>query len=78
MEIQCPKCGKPVVVKGLGRKPFNIPLKNVYDALQVCGGVIPAAEKLGVSSAYIYKVCGDRGLKPIEIITGKRLKGNVL
>ncbi len=34
MLVQCPHCGKPVVVNGLGRKPLNIPLKNVCESLQ--------------------------------------------
>jgi len=56
MIITCPHCGKSVVVKGLGQKPLNIPLKNVYDALQASGNVSAAAHSLGCSRAYVYKV----------------------
>lgn len=72
MKIQCPHCGKSVAVNGLGRKKLDIPLNNVYDALRVCGGVIPAAKELDCSPAYIYQVCGEHGIKPIEIITGEK------
>lgn len=34
MKVQCPNCGEFVPVKGIGRKPLNIPLKNVCDAIQ--------------------------------------------
>ena len=62
MIIQCPKCGEKVVVNGLGRRPLNIPLKNVCDALQAHGGVAGAAKELGCSPAYIYKVLKVNGL----------------
>jgi len=34
MTAMCPHCGKSVVVNGLSRRPLNMPLKNVCDALQ--------------------------------------------
>ena len=63
MIIQCPKCGQKVVVNGLGRKVLNIPVKNVYDALLAHGSVAAAANELGCSRAYIYKVVKANGLK---------------
>ena len=63
MIIKCPNCGEKVVVNGLGRKPLNIPLKNVYEALQAQGSVAAAANELGCSQGYIFKVLKANGLK---------------
>ena len=71
MIIQCPKCGGKVVVKGLGRKPLNIPLKNVYEALQAHSSVAAAANKLGCSQAYIFKVLKADGLKLKDVFKGR-------
>ncbi len=71
MKIQCPNCGKAVMVNNLGRKPFNIPVNNVYDALRLHRSVLAAAEKLGCSRAYIYKVLKADGLTVADIIKGK-------
>ncbi len=49
MIIQCPKCGEKVEVNGLGRKPLNIPLKNVYEALRAHSSVEEAANELRCS-----------------------------
>lgn len=62
MITQCPKCGEKIVVKGLGRKPLNIPLKNVYDAIQADGSVAGAAREIDCSRGYIYKVLKDNGV----------------
>jgi hypothetical protein len=61
--IECPHCGKPVPVKGLGRKPLNIPLKNICEALRAYRSVAAAAEKLGCSQAYIFSSLKINGLK---------------
>ena len=42
MIVQCPHCGGTVVVKGIGRKPLNIGVKNVCDALQAHRDVLAA------------------------------------
>ena len=63
MEVQCQNCGQSVVVDGLGRKRLNIPLKNVCEALQAYCNVEAAAQKLGCSPGYIFKVLKDNGLK---------------
>jgi len=68
MIIQCPHCGKTVAVNGLGRKPLNIPLKNVLESLQAYRGVRTAARELGCSSSYIFGVLKANGLKLKEII----------
>ncbi len=57
MIVQCPHCGKTVDLgRVTGRKPLNITVKNVYDALQGRGTVTAAARELGCSRGYIYKV----------------------
>ena len=50
MIIQCPNCGEKVVVNGLGRKPLNIPLKNVYECLKKYRSVAATANELGCKS----------------------------
>jgi len=71
MIVQCPHCGKPVVVNGLGRKPLNIPLKNICEALQAHGSVVVAAQELNCSEAYIFKVLKDNGLKLKDVINNR-------
>ena len=68
MKIECPHCGKPVAVSGLGRRALNIPVINVYDALRVYRNVAAAANELGCSRAYIYKVLKADGLTPADVI----------
>jgi hypothetical protein len=68
MIIKCPYCGKEVTVNGLGRKPLNIPLKNVLESLQVNRSVTATARELGCSPSYIFGVLKANGLKPKEII----------
>ena len=71
MIIPCPHCGKPVTVNGLGRKPLNIPLKNVCDALQTNRSVAAAAKELNCSQAYIFKVLKANGLKLKDVFKGQ-------
>ena len=68
MIIICPHCGNPVPVNGLGRKPLNIPLKNVLESLRAHRGVTAAAEDLGCSPSYIFGVLKKNGLKLREVI----------
>jgi len=70
MIVQCPQCGQPVVVNGLGRKPLNIPLKNVLDSLQAHLDVTAAARELGCSPSYIFGILKKNGLKLNEVIRG--------
>jgi hypothetical protein len=56
------------VVNGLGRKAFNMPVTNVYDALRLRRSVLAAANELGCSRAYIYKVLKADGLTPADVI----------
>ncbi len=71
MIIQCPNCGKPVVVNGLGRRPLNIPLKNICEALQEHHSVVAAAQELNCSQGYIFAVLKANGLKLKDVIEGK-------
>ncbi|MFC1984608.1 hypothetical protein ACFLU0_01160 [Chloroflexota bacterium] len=68
MIVKCPHCGKDVVVNGLGRKPLNIPLKNVLESLQSHHGVTAAAKEFGCSPSYIFGVLKKNGLKLREVI----------
>jgi hypothetical protein len=70
MIIPCLKCGEKVVVNGLGRKPLNIPLKNVYEALRAHGSVAAEANKLGCSQGYIFKVLKANELKLKDVFKG--------
>ncbi len=72
MIIQCPYCSKSVVVNGLGRKPLNIPLKNVCECLAAYSSVALAAEKLNCSQGYIFNLLKANGLKAKDIIQGKK------
>ena len=63
MIVICPHCGSPVPVSGLGRKPLNIPLKNVLESLQAYRDVKAAAIELGCSPSYIFGVLKNNGLK---------------
>ena len=69
MIVLCPHCGKSVVVNGLGRKPLNIPLKNVCEALQAYRSVVAAAQELNCSQGYIFKVLTANGLKLKDVIS---------
>jgi len=62
MKYQCPNCGQHITVNGLGRKPLNITVNNVCDALQGHSNVVATAKELGCSRAYIYKVLKENGL----------------
>ena len=62
-----PKCGEKVVVNGLGRKPLNIPLKNVCECLRKHPSVAAAAQELGCSQAYIFRILKDNGLTLKEV-----------
>ena len=74
MIIKCPKCHNLVAVKGLGRKPLNIPLNNVCEALQVHGSVPAAAQVLNCSPGYIYNILKTNGLKFRDVVQNQ---GNI-
>ncbi len=64
----CPVCGHPIQVQGLGRKPLNIPLKNICERLRACKDISAAANQLGCSQGYIYNALKAKGLKVKDII----------
>ena len=68
MKTTCPNCGATTVVGGLGRKPLNIPVKNVYDALRACSSVQRASEELNCIRAYIYKTFKGQGLNIRQVL----------
>ncbi len=72
MIIPCPHCGKSVVVNGLGRKPLNIPLKNVCECLKEHGSVGAAAQELGCSQGYIFGVLKVNRLKLKDVVKGQK------
>jgi len=69
MIVQCPHCGKSVAVNGLGRKPLNIPLKNVCEALQTHHSVVAASHELNCSEAYIFGILKANGLRLKDVVT---------
>ena len=52
----------------LGRKPLNISLKNICEALQAHRNVVVAAQELNCSQGYIFNVLKANGLKLKDII----------
>lgn len=70
MIIQCPHCGQSVSVSGLGRRPLNIPLKNVCEALRTHRSVSAAAIELNCSQGYIFKVLKDNRLRLKDVTNG--------
>jgi hypothetical protein len=71
MIIKCPNCGEAVPVNGLGRKPLNITVKNICDALRDSLTVTEAAKVMGgCSRAYIYKTLKAQGMSPKSFTKG--------
>jgi len=71
VKVACSHCGKPVLVKGLGRKRLNIPLKNVCESLQAHRSVVAAAQELGCSQGYIFNILKTNELSSKDVIEGK-------
>jgi hypothetical protein len=69
--IRCPRCGETIEVGSSGRKPLNIPVIFICDALQLHCSVTAAARELGCSRGYIYKVLKTSGLKVEDVAKGK-------
>jgi hypothetical protein len=59
------------MVNGLGRKPLNIPLKNVLESLQAHRSVVAAARELNCSEAYIFAALKANGLRLKDVMQGK-------
>ena len=76
MLVQCPHCGNSVVVNGLGRKRFNIPVINIYDAIRRYHSIPAAAESLECSRAYIYKTLKQHGMTARDIVNNEKKAEN--
>ena len=72
MIVECPHCGKPLVVNGFGRPRLNMPVKKICDALRLHHSVTAAARELGCSRGYIYKVLKESGLKAEDVVSRAR------
>lgn len=68
MVIQCPYCGKSVVVNGLGRKRLNIPLIIVCESLRTHHSVESAAKELNCSPGYIFNILKANNLRIVDIL----------
>lgn len=65
MKMLCPHCGNEVDLGRItGRKPLNIGVNNVCDALQKYGTITAAARELRCSRGYIYNVLRGAGIDP--------------
>jgi len=69
--VRCPNCGQKVEIRGLGRKPLNIPLRNVCESLQAHCNVAIAAKELNCSQGYIFGVLKANGLKIKDVLKCK-------
>ncbi len=72
--VQCPNCGKSVMVNGLGRKRLNIPLKNVCESLRAHHNVLVAAKELSCSQGYIFSLLKTNGLKVKDVINATKTR----
>jgi len=70
MIVKCPNCGKAVVINHLGRRRLELPVRNVCDTLRLHHSVLAAANELGCSRAYIYKVLKGERLTVQDVIKG--------
>ena len=52
----------------VGRKPLNIPVNNICDALQACSSISAAARTLTCSRGYIHKELAKYGINPGGVI----------
>lgn len=71
--ITCPECGATLPVKRSGRKPLNIPVIKICDALQVYSSVEVAAKELDCSRGYIFKVLKASSLTLQEVRNSRKL-----
>lgn len=67
--VVCPKCGAEVPVGYVsGRQPLGVAVNIICDTLRATRSVKDAAEELGCSRGYIYKVLKAGGLTAKEVI----------
>lgn len=67
--LVCPNCGKTLPIRRSGRKPLNIPFKNISEALQANRSVDLTASALDCSIGYIYQELRKKGLKPGDVLS---------
>jgi transposase-like protein len=73
-KVKCPKCGAIFPVKSpVGRKPLNIPVNKIYDALRDNPSIAAAANRLGCSRGYLYKVLKTEGERWNDIPINARI-----
>ena len=70
MKAQCPHCGQPVVISGLGRKRVNVGVINICDSLQAYRSVPLVAKELNCTRTLIYKRLKESGLTAKGVIEG--------
>jgi len=69
--VICPKCQTQIpITHKIGRKPLNIGVKNICDALRDSYTVTQAAKKLDCSRAYLYKTLKEQGKSPKTFTKG--------
>jgi hypothetical protein len=68
MIVRCQNCGNSVVASGLGRKPLNIPLKNILEELRRHRSVKAAAHELNCSQGYIFNALKAHGIRLKDVI----------
>ena len=61
MKVQCPYCGKSVLVNGLGRKKGNYNVQNVLDTYHLYGSIRAAARKLDIPPGTVWHILKDNG-----------------
>jgi molybdenum-dependent DNA-binding transcriptional regulator ModE len=76
--IVCPHCGGTVEINGLGRRPLNIGVIKICDALRLQGNVREAAKSLGCSCAFVYKILKTNGLTHSEVLNKNATKDMTL
>jgi hypothetical protein len=74
--INCPVCGAEIpITHSSGRKPLNLSVNLICDTLKRTHSIKDAAEELGCSRAYIYKVLKTQKTTLDEILNGKTENG---
>ena len=55
----------------IGRRPLNVPVINICDALHACSSIAAAARELKCSRGYIHKELAKYGVTPGDVIKGR-------
>lgn len=62
MKVQCPNCGKSVMVNGLGRKRRELPVQNILDAYRRYPSVRAVARKLDLPPGTVWNCLKNEGV----------------